>query len=85
MYGRQTESWWQQLTGEEITGEFTGKQLSRLPAQIMSFANFITNHPQGEILSRETGYQRAYRSNPYRGYDSVDDQPFDMALSPSSL
>ena len=27
MYDRQTESWWQQATGDAIVGKFTGKQL----------------------------------------------------------
>ena len=28
--------------------------------------------------------RRTYGINPYHGYDSVDDQPFDMVLSPPS-
>jgi hypothetical protein len=31
MYDRQTESWWQQATGEAIVGELTGSKLRMLP------------------------------------------------------
>ena len=76
MYDRQTESWWQQLTGKGIIGAFTGEKLKQIPAQIVSFAQFRQNYPHGQVLSRDTGYVRAYGNNPYRGYDSVTDQPF---------
>ena len=33
MWDRQTESWWQQITGEAIIGELTGAKLTFLPAQ----------------------------------------------------
>jgi hypothetical protein len=76
MYDRQTESWWQQATGEAIVGELTGKRLTFLPAQIVSLADFETAHPDGDVLSRDTGFDRKYGSNPYIGYDTVDQDPF---------
>jgi len=76
MYDRQTESWWQQLTGRAIVGEMAGTVLDRVPASIVAYENFREAYPQGRVLSRETGHRRAYGKNPYRGYDSVEDQPF---------
>ncbi len=76
MYDRQTESWWQQATGEAIVGELTGAKLTFLPAQIVSLADFATAHPNGEILSRDTGYRKDYGRNPYVGYDEIDRNPF---------
>ncbi len=76
MYDRQTESWWQQATGEAIVGELTGKRLTFLPAQIVSLDDFEAAHPGGDVLSRETGYSRDYGRNPYVGYDTVDQNPF---------
>lgn len=70
MWDRQTESLWQQITGEGIVGELTGVQLEFIPVSIVSWADFQTAFPEGEVLSRETGFQRAYGSNPYVGYDS---------------
>ncbi|MEO8463322.1 MAG: DUF3179 domain-containing protein [Chloroflexota bacterium] len=75
MYDRQTESWWQQATGTAIVGELTGTQLRFLPAQIIGLGDFAAAHPDGRVLSRNTGQQRDYGRNPYAGYDSVDD-PF---------
>ena len=76
MYDRQTESWWQQFTGTGIVGEYAGVELRRIPASIVSFEAFRTAFPDGDILSRDTGYSRSYGRNPYRGYDRVGDQPF---------
>lgn len=76
MYDRQTQSWWQQFTGEGIVGHYTGRQLQEVPSKIVSFEQFSENFPQAEVLSRQTGYSRPYGSNPYRGYDRVGDMPF---------
>ena len=76
MYDRQTESWWQQFTGTGIVGSLTASKLRRYPAYITSFADFKRAFPHGEVLSRETGFSRPYGNNPYRGYDSITDQPF---------
>lgn len=76
MYDRQTESWWQQATGEAIIGEFTGQQLQLLPAMIVSWKEFQIAYPDGRVLSRETGYTRQYGQNPYFGYDDIDKSPF---------
>jgi hypothetical protein len=70
MWDRQTESLWQQITGEGIVGELTGVQLEFIPVSIVSWADFAAGFPDGTVLSRETGYQRAYGSNPYVGYDT---------------
>jgi hypothetical protein len=76
MWDDRTESWWQQITGEAIVGELTGSTLTMLPAQIVSFADFKAAFPNGLVLSRDTGFQRSYGSNPYTGYDNVNSSPF---------
>ena len=76
MWDRQTESWWQQLTGEAIVGELAGKRLTFLPASIVSWEDFKSANPGGQVLSRDTGFQRPYGENPYVGYDRVDNPPF---------
>lgn len=76
MYDRQTESWWQQFTGEGIVGVMTGEVLQQLPSQIIAFEDFVAAYPNGDVLSRETGYRRDYGNNPYAGYDSIDQSPF---------
>ncbi len=76
MYDRQTESWWQQATGEAIAGEFAGRRLRFYPATIVAWGDFKTAYPQGQVLSRETGYRRDYGRNPYVGYDAIRSAPF---------
>jgi hypothetical protein len=76
MYDRQTESWWQQATGEAIVGVLTGTRLPFVAAQIVSLADFEATYPEGDMLSRDTGHVRDYGGNPYIGYDTVDQQPF---------
>ena len=76
MYDRTTESLWQQFTGEGIVGDLAGEQLTFLPSSLVSFADFKAAHPEGLILSRDTGFNRAYGSNPYEGYDSIGSNPF---------
>ncbi len=76
MYDRQTETWWQQATGEAIAGELTDMQLVFRPASIIAWADFRATYPNGQVLSRETGFRRAYGENPYVGYDDVNNPPF---------
>jgi hypothetical protein len=76
MYDRQTESWWQQATGRAIVGELTGTQLELMPVQLISWGQFVEAHPDGAVLSRDTGHPRDYDRNPYPGYDVVDSDPF---------
>ncbi len=75
MYDRQTESWWQQATGEAIVGTFTGTRLRFYPSRMMAWAQFREAYPHGRVLSRETGYVRDYGRNPYIGYDRTT-EPF---------
>ena len=78
MWDRQTESWWQQITGEAIVGDLTGTRLKVIAAQILSFSDFRDAYPEGLVLSRETGIYPAgtYEVAPYAGYDREGGQPF---------
>ena len=75
MYDRATESYWPQLTGQAVTGPLTGRRLELVPAQIVSFGDFRAAHPDGKVLSRNTGFSRPYGTNPYPGYDETEN-PF---------
>ena len=76
MYDRQTESWWQQFTGNGIIGEYNKVKLTQLPSQLVAYSTFKQAFKKGEVLSRDTGHRRPYGQNPYRGYDSIDSDPF---------
>ena len=74
MYDRETESWWQQATGEGIVGTMTGAELTVLPTWMESWAHFSARHPDGLVMA-EPAFRRAYGRNPYVGYDRSR-QPF---------
>lgn len=76
MYDRQTESWWQQFTGDAIVGKYSGSLLEPLNSQIASYAQFSKNYPTGLVLSQDTGFQRYYGETPYPGYDNLSKIPF---------
>jgi len=76
MYDRQTESLWQQLSGEAIVGEMAGQKLKMIPAALIGFGQFKSEHPDAKVLSRVTGYSRDYGRNPYAGYDDIANTPF---------
>ena len=76
MWDRQTESWWQQFSGEAVVGELTGRKLTPLASQTLSWKDFRERFPGGDVLSRDTGFSRDYGRNPYEGYDAPDEEPF---------
>ena len=70
MWDRQTESWWQQATGEAIVGANAGQRLLSFSTTIVAFRDFASTHPNGLVLTEDTGFGRSYGINPYEGYDS---------------
>lgn len=65
LHDRQTDSQWQQLTGEAFAGALTGRKLQNVHSQTVPFETFSRSFPRGKVLSRETGHQRDYGRNPY--------------------
>ncbi len=76
MYDRQTGSLWAHFTGQGLVGHYAGAQLDFIPAQTISFGQFRAAHPDGLVLTQETGAQRPYGQNPYPGYDFEGSDPF---------
>lgn len=70
MYDRETESWWQQFTGEAITGGRTGATLEMIPSRLESWQSFRERFPTAEVLAPNNPGFRDYGRNPYAGYDS---------------
>lgn len=69
MYDRQTESWWQQFSGEAVIGEYTGKKLKIAPSRLESWASFKERFPGGKVLVPNNPSLRNYGRNPYANYD----------------
>lgn len=85
MYDRETETWWQQATGEAIVGTLTGARLKPVPSWLESWAQFRQSHPDGLVMA-EPPFPRDYGRNPYENYDSSK-RPFlyDGALPPHDI
>ena len=75
MWDSTTETLWQQITGEAIVGELAGTQLELLRSAVIGWDEFRTSFPEGQVLSRQTGFERSYGRNPYVGYSSSS-RPF---------
>ncbi|WP_265519394.1 DUF3179 domain-containing protein [Nitratireductor luteus] len=69
MYDRATHSWWQQFTGRGIVGKYAGEELKMLPSRVESFAHFLADFPDGDVLVPNDPSLRPYGRNPYIGYD----------------
>lgn len=70
MYDRESESWWQQFTGEAIVGERLGQRLEVLPSALISWALFREDFPEGRVMREPMADGgRPYGRNPYVGYD----------------
>jgi len=76
MYDRETQSWWQQFTGNGIVGFYAGTQLKTRTLRIIAFKDVLDTDPNTPTLTRNTGFMRPYGNNPYHGYDNISDQPF---------
>ena len=76
MYDRQTQSLWSQFIGTAIAGELTGAELHSFPVAIVAWSDWRAAHPTAWVLSRDTGVDREYGTNPYVGYDDVNNPPF---------
>ncbi len=78
IWDKQTESWWQQLTGEALVGNLTGTTLKIIPSMIVSIEEFFKTYPKGKVLSRKTGIGEAeqrYGTQGYIRYDSIGKDP----------
>ena len=73
MWDRQTESWWQQFTGEALVGHLNGASLEFLPSLLISLRDFAKNYPNGSVLSTNNGLgETDYSTNPYVNYDDMN-------------
>ena len=68
MYDRKTNSYWSQIDGLAIVGEFTGTELTPISIDTVVWREWKVAHPDSEVLSQDTGFRRAYGKDPYGNY-----------------
>lgn len=55
-----TGSWWQQATGEAVTGKLKGNLLEELPSQQVTLASWLTLYPNSTVLQPDTFFNKKY-------------------------
>lgn len=83
MFDRQTDSLWNQFTGEPVSGPLvdSGIKLKIRPVTIASWENWKSKHPDSKVLSLNTGYNRDYGSGVvYNAYFASPDLMFPAAV-----
>ncbi|QPH53532.1 DUF3179 domain-containing protein [Pontivivens ytuae] len=70
MYDRETETLWQQFTGEAIVGTLLGAKLTQVVSWMEPVSAFAARHPEGLVMA-EPRAARPYGLNPYESYDSA--------------
>ena len=68
MYDRQTESLWQQITGEAFAGKSRGSQLRTLPLSMISWENWRRQYPDGQVLTVDDIHSETYQKDAYADY-----------------
>jgi len=90
MYDRtnniEDESLWSQVLGEAVLGQKTGEKLEVIPSDAVMYGVWKKNHPNTEVLSRDTGIARTYGDrDPYGGYYTDDTVSFGATFNDSRL
>lgn len=88
MFDRQTQSLWNQFTGEPIGGALmeSGIALPILPLATTTWAAWRTAHPETTVLSLETGHIRNYDSGVvYKEYFASPDLMFPTVTDETRL
>ncbi|MFT5699638.1 MAG: hypothetical protein ACI8ZB_002499 [Desulforhopalus sp.] len=84
MYDRQTDSLWNQFTGQAVSGRLKGSRikLKTRPMVLTSWADWKKEHPETTVISLETGHKRYYSSGTvYKKYFSSPDLMFPVQVS----
>jgi hypothetical protein len=78
LYDRASQSLWSQLKQLAVSGPLKGRQLTALPLEHTSWADWRSRHPATEVLSTDTGHVRDYGRDPYAGYERVERLMFNV-------
>ena len=73
-YDKETGSYWYQAGGRAIVGPLTGKRMKPLPSLITTWAEWTSLHPDGLVLSTDTGYSAPYQADYFARYEVTIEQ-----------
>lgn len=70
LFDRATGSLWPQLLGMAIKGPLLGAKLQRFPLIWTTWERAARTYPDAMVLSRSTGFNRRYGTDPYGSYSN---------------
>ena len=88
MFDRQTDSLWNQFTGEPVSGPLvdSGIKLKLRPVTVARWADWRARHPETTVLSLDTGFNRNYGEGvTYNAYFASPDLMFPAHVSDESV
>jgi hypothetical protein len=85
LYDRASGSLWSQALGMAVAGDASGASLEPVPLTVVSWKRWKSEHPDGEVLSRKTGFERDYTRNPYGNYARTAEVWFPLSHSDGRL
>ena len=85
MYDRQTESLWQQITGEAFAGKSRGSQLETIPLSMVTWKNWREEYPDGQVLIVEDIQSERYQKDAYADYAESEKLYMPVSVSDARL
>ena len=88
MYDRNTDSVWNQLTGQPVLGELVGTdiRLEVLPVTLTTWEDWLSDHPDTTVLDIDTGFPRDYTIGAaYASYFGSADTMFPVGITNDEL
>lgn len=79
LYDRETNSLWSQLRMQAISGSRKGEKLNMLAASHTTWRDWLSRHPDTQVLSEDTGFGFDYSRDPYSAYKKSGDTWFPVA------
>jgi len=76
---RASNTLYSQLLGKGVYGVNTGSALTTYPSSIIQWETFAQSHPDGQVISSQTGYDFSYELSPYGTYLVSKSIPFPLA------
>jgi len=85
MYDRETNSLWSQVAMKAISGLMADSELRLLPSEHTTWAAWRDAHPNGLVLSTDTGFARDYGHDAYADYARSGETMFPVRWTRTEL
>lgn len=79
LYDRETESLWSQILSQAVSGPSNGSELEMIPLSHTTWGDWRRKHPNCQVLSPDTGFNRDYGRDPYTGYVNTERTMFPLS------